>query len=742
MAPKWLSENGNGKRMSVLKPLSRSRNEVQEIPQPDDTTQPPFLNTDPPVGSRKRFSVFNKNPSSTSSSQHSSPQLESPAEEDSASALPNTQPRKPVTFHRRTSSNVSSANFGRKSRAASKASQLSSGFGDIAEENEVDCTFIASGSVKHISNNSIARKASKKALISAPFDFRHVTHTAHNELPKLDKNDKGLMVEFWASCAQQSPATDLRGIKAEPIGSVASRPFRGPNLEQPKPTETISPVPSSPVPVSPIQDPGSPSPSFTFGHGPLKGARRAPSKTSLVERPVSPTSTIQDNHISTSRPSSATGRRPSQPHHSPSLASLLVEQRNAPTAIHPALRDQATNSPDLGARAFSTPVGTPMLEQGNALGVVTEEHEDASAQLPIKSVREGSMTPPDIAAVEEITSQTNLSDTTEPPPLDSSFGSVASSDSQLPRHNARNHDSGDSWEEDIDYCYYEGIEAQCNYEWDSKTNSMTALGPKDLAFVSPFTGLPVTAEEGARLSPRNSMIRHHRAKSSLTLANLLPVTINGAQSEDIPADLLDAAIVPLPMSPEIPSDFLSATPKRGHVRNKSEAVKRFSPVLETPDKRRWSFVLPSYIPESAKSQMRKISVAGQRPRAQTFTPSPHPPPKMPLPPVPGSKKRNTTASTTSAKSTASDRSSEVPRRPQTPQDRFALHATGKAVQRVRPSTPTSWSQANKTDSVLRDAMGRSKSTPNVSLASLRDAEKSLPGSPELPSLPGAFPAWI
>lgn len=611
-----------------------------------------------------------------------------------------------------------------------------------------------------------------KPTISAPFDFRHVTHTAHNELPKLDtRNDRGLMLEFWASCAQQFPADDVRGIKTVPIGDARARLSKE-QLEKEQSVSSspasVSPIPASPTPASSIQAPKSPSGSFQFSQGPLRGLTQNGSNTNLAIN-TPPKSPMLDTSAAMSRPSSASGQRPSQSSRSPSLASLLAEQRSAPTLVHPAFRDAPTSSPDIAPRKFGTAPGTPVFEQGNALGVVTEELEDTSVQSqPSTPRRQMEEAPAALLAStpsDEDLSLATFSDTTEPPFLDSSFGSsVASYDFSSPICNASNHHSVDSWEDDIDFCYYEGAEATCDYDWDSKTNSLTTqLEPKDIVFVSPFTGLLIHDQEGSRPSPRNSMARHHRAKSSMTLANLLPVTISDGHAQELPAESFDAAQVPLPLSPECTSDFeilaeqvplppspelpsslaTPDAPKRDHTRTTSESFVLFSPAIDGPIKRRWSFIPPSYIPETAKSHMTRLSVpVRRRRRAQTNTPSPHPPPKTPLPPVP-SQKRTPTHSSVSAASIKSTQSVEsLQKSPQTPQERFMLHATGKAIRRSRPATPDTWSHPHTAETALRDAMGRSKSTPNVTLAQLRHAERSLPNSPALPDLPGVFPSWI
>lgn len=76
----------------------------------------------------------------------------------------------------------------------------------------------------------------RKASISPPFNFEHVTHTARTQLPPLETVDeRDLKAEFWAASAYQRPRRHLTGIKAEDLsaklpaigverGSPSSRP--------------------------------------------------------------------------------------------------------------------------------------------------------------------------------------------------------------------------------------------------------------------------------------------------------------------------------------------------------------------------------------------------------------------------------------------------------------------------------------------------------------------------------------
>lgn len=60
----------------------------------------------------------------------------------------------------------------------------------------------------------------RKASISPPFNFEHVTHTARTQLPPLETVDeRDLKAEFWAASAYQRPRRHLTGIKAENLSS-------------------------------------------------------------------------------------------------------------------------------------------------------------------------------------------------------------------------------------------------------------------------------------------------------------------------------------------------------------------------------------------------------------------------------------------------------------------------------------------------------------------------------------------
>lgn len=337
-----------------------------------------------------------------------------------------------------------------------------------------------------------------KLSISSPFNFQHVTHTQQNELPKLESvGDRDLVLGFWASSAQQFPQSDLRGIKAEDIDERQRATRSRPRSSQ--------------------SQPGSPfSASCPFPHDQLGGLSPGGAIAARAQqlRKMSTTSTQSHPDL----------RAPSLRDRSPSLASLFSGPRSPPLAIHPALRNPAEWSPsisDVSSRQSNTLTDTPASEHSIGLDAVPEEHEHGSTHAsPLRSKHRRSGLILD-------TRPQNCAEHNEPPTLNPSLDSTTSSgwqsrdetDGQWKRSQS-SHCSGESWEDEIDYIYQAEAESTCNFDWDSRAGSITAMDLRGFALQSPPIGHLSCEYSPANDSPRASIARHQRAKSSMVLANI------------------------------------------------------------------------------------------------------------------------------------------------------------------------------------------------------------------------------
>lgn len=520
----------------------------------------------------------------------------------------------------------------------------------------------------------------RKASISAPFNFQHVTHTQERELPQLDfVTDRELSLSFWASSAHQTPQSDIRGIRTASIDEAqrASRP-----------ASVLGSRPGSADPDSALNRARSPS------------LRDAASPVLRPSRSMSNAS-VQDET-----------KRPATLSRSASLASLIAEQRSPPTMIHPAFR----TAPEPVASAVPSwliPAGiqTPTSELNRNLDVVIEEAEGSS---PVKQ-------PKNSKAAAEARQREADEEAAEPRCSASSLrseGQETNTTSQC-ETSVPSLSSGETWEEDVDFCYNMEAEATCDFQW--RNGRFPYNSPVDSAVASPRKYL---SEAGSpfELSPRPSFTSHPANRISINMTPMLsspefasrwdagafehPRSAPGAPDAPLPEIRRMSSLLDLPMlQPDADLTESGSSTESASAATTPGAVKRESLTSSTRSSKRDSSSRPS-----------------SRPSLHDL---PSPPPTAPLPPLPteASRKRATVSGRPSMYTPAG--------RPQTADDRTFqprdIRDLKSAVpMRLRPSRSAEGPS-------LRDNMPRLRSSPSAS--QLHEAHAA-------PKAAEKFPIWI
>ncbi|GAB7352739.1 hypothetical protein MBLNU459_g3092t2 [Dothideomycetes sp. NU459] len=543
----------------------------------------------------------------------------------------------------------------------------------------------------------------KKKSISPPFNFQHVTHTQQHQLPALKTvTDGELVSEFWAASAYQAPKHELVGIKADVIETNVSRSNQQ-DLTSSFDAETDY---------------------FTFTHGPLAGM-----SSSLSVNKMLGGSSISD--VDAISPAKQIPAHPSPDTSSASFAfhslssrerlnSMSAEPREPPAMIHPALRGQSEASSE------DKPLPpTPMYEVPTvSLESVPEELEDTSVS-PAKSAR----------ARARLNLSPTISPTSSPHPslplassmqhekgfafasfpMGNAFAQAyggdgvqvsMQSDNRLSfggENSVPSLASGESWENDIDFCYLVEAESTCDFDWHSLNGSRKGSRSGE----SHCDSTPNMSIRGVSMH-EDSLIRPSSQRSS---AN--------APSEDgaladydsrLPLDKEQAGFVQ-------PGSITSASFTAQHVKapyplartlsSDSAFCRNLSPIIESPARilaanahhtslavvyptnalsnspARWSIATPSCLPEDIRNlrpsftSNTKTIGTGQ----MLFGAPVLPPPRKELPPIP---KQQPLTPPVSPPTFSSPEFTAL-RRPSSPQDRAILQAAGRIVQRGRNS---------------------------------------------------------
>ncbi|PNS18581.1 hypothetical protein CAC42_5120 [Sphaceloma murrayae] len=767
MAPKWLQfSDEQGKRASVLSAVSSHRrivcDEIEPFPAalqhawmdiPTQDSQDAFEAPADRAPSKKRYSLFARSIATTSDGDSDRPSPEpsrhwsrlpfqdKPSEIVDEDDFANDVARKPSrkSGPPRNGRHEPILRWMRRvERSGSTRPSTPFGFGTREDQKDDE------------------DREQKKAIISAPFNFQHVTHTQPRELPQLDLvSDRDLTHTFWASSAQQQPQNDLRGIKAEDINEVQrmSRPgstFGGESR------------------------PGSSSENVNFSR----------IRSSSLGRETAPRLRASRSLSNASATSTDESRRPSAISRSASLASLIAEPRSPPSMVHPAFRPvpEALPLPQVpmpwalsgSIQPGSSGLQTPPCELNRNLDVVPEETESPRKSATFETLERAAAT----ARRFEKRASAQQEPQQDPHRSMSSIGSdcqdTTTIDMSVPSLS-----SGETWEEDVDFCYNMEAESTCDFTYGD--GSFGSPNPHDSVFAPPYKRLMDTDNQ-FDVSPRVSIAAHQRNRSSMTMTPFL----SSPSKFDITSAFENPRIAPEAPLPEIsrlsslldlpmlhapaydresaglgeiskqaatnmqflqafqPDDLTKALDRYSSAPSSQHEHYYLAPAYArpmsvadesvrsaTPDAKRMSYVAAAPRTSIIKADDAKNIEATSRPISLAQAPSP--PPCIPLPPIPKEAQRSIMAA---KRATVAATPSEkiIMRRPQTAEDRSLLQAAGRNVQHTRTATPPRLQTGRGVGSPSpHDDMKRSKSSPNV-----HDLYKAH----AIPKMAEKFPVWI
>ncbi|GAM84180.1 hypothetical protein ANO11243_021730 [Dothideomycetidae sp. 11243] len=531
----------------------------------------------------------------------------------------------------------------------------------------------------------------KKATISAPYNFQHVTHTQPRELPQLNfVSDQELSLSFWAASAHQTPQSDLRGIRAEDIEEAQ---------KSSRPESALESRPISADRNSTFSRALSPSP--REGASPVLRATRSLSNASAHSRDDS--------------------RRPSVISRSASLASLIAEQRGPPTMVHPAFRNTSEPTqvlPTMPSMPWLSPSGmqTPTSEMNRNLDVVPEESE---GQSPVKQAE--SQKPALLSAVDRLIEESEFSGE-----LQCSASSFCSEGQET---NTTSHydmsvpslSSGETWEEDIDFCYNMEAEATCDFQWRHGKNPCAS--PHDSVFAS-SRKFPTDAGSPYDMSPRMSLGRYPSSKASTNVTPML-------SSQDF-ATRWDAGAFENPRAaPGAPAPSDSPLPEINRLSSLLDLPMLQTDSLQTETRRSADGVSPRtpWMLTGAKNVLdRSLSSSTRGSSERKYFVLPSPPPTSPLPPLP------TAGSMLTKRATIGGRAEMSVLNDQEAPDTQMLPITTRGIQSLKSALPMRLRASRSVEGpALRDKMSRSRSSPSVN--ALYEAHA-------IPKTAEKFPVWI
>ena len=442
-------------------------------------------------------------------------------------------------------------------RNASGGSLASAGE-DISEEGSAKERYYGQGSSRRgtmpsaISTPFADRRT--KHLISSPFNFQHLTHTKHENLPDLERSTQlQLASESSALRASQSPTQgELKGIHAQDLhfgnfssDALATSPPEDVN-SRPKSRDQRKPgvLRKSAVP------PQRPTSSFAKPHNNLKASRTAPparpprspmSPTCPVDLPTrisSRTASILFDQFdpfattTTNRPETSGGfRRPAPLSLStPPPPPRWSEQEQFSSERQ---MSHATSSEEKEAWPLTT--ASPSGIFGAELADVQEEEEEAAIRRSRVSSASGELR--NSRSVPALRLRTpSQPDSPETPRILAMLPA-----SQRPPLSPGFQMTDDSWDNAIDYAYEHEAEADCDYQWDrcSVEDDNATIGEAAVSHVeSPVLDLHLEDDDRSAY--------HGRFRPSLLIPSAL----------DVPELSPMSNASTTPSNPHTPSHFL------------------------------------------------------------------------------------------------------------------------------------------------------------------------------------------
>ncbi|KAF9631818.1 putative pak-box p21-rho-binding protein [Lasiodiplodia theobromae] len=500
---------------SISDPDSRPPSQPQAFH--PDLPSPPERHLRDQSGAR-RSSVFTlRSRSNTGSSMTKPANLDSQdrAAKRSSREMPATHHQssasisEPPSLKQKSSSSSMFASRGRKLRRQSSKLTSATGVDDVEEVASARRGSVFGKERKRSTYETVEQYNLRMRHISQPFDFQHLTHTNSQHLQQaLESSQNELVAEFWAHRASQMPNKELRGIKVEDLSSP--NPEDAPN----QPGSDTSSLSRSSI-ISPktrdVPIPRSPSPKSDAQA--VRHTRSAGSFSQPIP-PISPKSPrTKDSHVPmvapriSSRLASARGedtpiaqalssnRRQSgiwnQAFHRPSVSNEFVN--DLPFVAH------AVTTPDDSAIPAMSPSWNAELEhiaeeeEGSYFGRMSYDQSmlfspspemsptqkpEAQSDLPLRADNMGPHEHLKSFANHRPTRPrplSQMSDTLGAPfcPPNSgkktpgALGALQRSATMRRRSTFfKSLEETNTWEDDIDYCYDIGADADCDFEWD------------------------------------------------------------------------------------------------------------------------------------------------------------------------------------------------------------------------------------------------------------------------------------
>lgn len=385
--------------------------------------------------------------------------------------------------------------------------------------------------------------------ISSPFDFQHLTHTNSQHLQQaLESSQNELVAEFWAHRASQMPNKELRGIKVEDLNSTNASSEALSNATQPG-SDSSSISRSSIVSPKTRDVPKNQSPSPKTDPQAVRHTRSMGS----FSQPIPPTSPKsprnQESHVPMVPPPRMSSRLASARGEDTPIAQAVssgqaVNSGRRSSGIwqnsfhRPSVSNEFINDLPFIPHAVTTPDDSAMPAvsppwNANELEHIAEEEEgyfgrksydqsvlyspspemsptqkpDTGSDLPLRSDNMGPHEHLKSFANHRPTRPRPLSQMSDTlgapfcPPLSGkktpgAMGALQRSATMRRRSTFfRSLEDTNTWEDDIDYCYDIGADADCDFEWDRMSNDARDRFTPNDAMHAPRTSTVLEEEE-------------------------------------------------------------------------------------------------------------------------------------------------------------------------------------------------------------------------------------------------------
>ncbi|KAI4795802.1 hypothetical protein E4T44_12318 [Aureobasidium sp. EXF-8845] len=293
--------------------------------------------------------------------------------------------------------------------------------------------------------------------------------------------------------------------------------------------------------------------------------------------------------------------------------------------------------------------------------------------------------------------------------------------------------SGESWENDIDFCYLVEAESSCDFDWESRASYSDPSRRASIKSQPDVEALFADFDSSSNFVKEQT--RHDSPQLSVSRADLSPILESPAKATNTDSSCETVS----PTKPaHTRSISLDDNVKRGHSLDRSA---------------RWSIASPLCLPEDARQRGITFTQPSYKPRAvrmsmpSSFAAPPLPPPKTALPPLPPQQSTKPVSPPVSPTSTWPSTFPTM-RRPSSAQDRAVLQAAGRFVKNGRASSrPTTPSRLSHVQHAFRKSPSLSPATSPKTTASSDCKYDGVPPTPPMspPEQHQGFqeyPAWI